>query len=212
MGTLVLHSFLTKYPMKPLVSPFSYLSLALGILASCSRDSDLPQPEAEATYSRTVVYLDAASPSRLDSTFKSPTLKPFARQNATVFTVFLQPLPNREAVSFNLLRANLPASRVGTYTLKTKQDATRDTDFEYRIEKPDTKGYSNWLYSRLVHSPTGSFTITAYDATHHLVSGNFTVDLANVSDPFALNSEFSPRRCNLKLQGSFTNAPVEDIE
>lgn len=197
--------------MKLTTWPLPFLSLTLGLLTGCSRD-DSPAPAAEATYTRSVTYLDTASPSRLDSTFKAPILKTFARQNKNVFTVFLQPLPNRESVSFNLLRGQLPANRLGTYSYKTKQDASAATDFEYRIEKPDKVGSSNWLYSRLLHSPTGSFTITVYDESRHVVSGNFTVDLADVSDPFALDSEFRPRRCNMKLQGTFANAPIEDID
>jgi hypothetical protein len=197
--------------MRTTTALLPYLGLALGLLAGCSRD-EAPAPAAEATYSRTVTYSDTASPSRLDSTFKAPVLKAFAQQNANYFTVFVQRPPNREAISFSFVRAKLPANLVGTYTFKTKQDDAPDVDFAYRIEITDRRGSSNWVYDRLIYSPTGSLIVTAYDAKHRLVSGRFEVNVPNASDPFALYSTDIPRRCNLSLQGTFTNAPVQDIE
>jgi hypothetical protein len=199
--------------MKTTTALFSYLVLALGLLAGCSRDS--PAPAAEATYSRTVTYSDTASPSRLDSTFKSPVLKTFVQQNANYFTVFVQRLPDREAISFSFVRAKLPANLVGTYSFKTKQDAAPDVDFAYRIEMTDQRGpgvFGYHVYDRLIYSPTGSFTVTSYDTKHRLISGRFEVNVLNASDPFALYSTNIPRRCNLSLQGTFTNAPVQDVE
>ncbi|MBJ6143943.1 hypothetical protein [Hymenobacter sp. BT559] len=197
--------------MRTTTALLPYLGLALGLLAGCSRD-EAPAPAPEATYSRTVTYSDTASPSRLDSTFKAPVLKAFAQQNANYFTVFVQRPPNREAISFSFVRAKLPANLVGTYTFKTKQDDGPDVDFAYRIEITDRRGSSNWVYDRLIYSPTGSLIVTAYDAKHRLVSGRFEVNVPNASDPFALYSTDIPRRCNLSLQGTFTNAPVQDIE
>lgn len=196
--------------MKLTTSPLPYLSLTLGLLAGCSRDS--PLPAAEAAYSRSLTYLDTTGPSQLDSTFKSPVLKTFVRQNANYFTVFVQRPPEREAISFSFVRAKLPANLVGTYTFKTKQNDAPEVDVAYRIEIADRRGSSNWVYDRLIYSPTGSFTITAYDAKHRLVSGRFEVNIPNASDPFALYSTYVPRRCNLSLQGTFSNAPVQDIE
>ena len=196
--------------MKLATSPLPYLGLALGLLTGCGRD-EAPAPAAEATYTRSVTYLDTASPSRLDSTFKSPVLKPFAWRRGTNFTIFLEPTTDRETVAFGLVRANLPANLVGTYTLKTKLDATKDADFSYRINTPNSPGYAS-LYDKTIYTPMGSLTITAYDATHQVVSGRFTVELTNVSDPFGPVYQSIKRRCNLALQGTFTNAPIKDIE
>jgi hypothetical protein len=196
--------------MKTTTALFCYSVLALGLLAGCSRDS--PAPAAEGTYSRSVTYLDTTSLSRRDSTFKTPVLKTFARQNANYLTIFLQPTPDREVVTLSVLRAKLPTNLVGTYTFKTKLDNTPDAEFEYRIEIADKRGSSHWVYSWLIHNPIGSFTITGYDAKHQLVSGRFEVNMAGVSDPFALDSEFRPRRCNMAFQGSFANAPIGNIE
>ena len=200
--------------MKPTTWPLPFLILTLGLLTGCSRD-DSPAPAAEATYTRSVAYLDTASPSQLDSTFKSPVLDTFAQQNANYLTVFVQRPPNREAISFSFVRAKLPANLVGTYSFKTKQNTAPDVDFAYRIEMTDQRGpgvFGYNVYDRLIYSPTGSFTITAYDAKHRLVSGLFEVNVPNASDPFALYSTAIPRRCNLSLQGTFTNALVQDVE
>lgn len=197
--------------MKTTTRPLVLLSLTLGLLTSCSRD-DSPAPAAEAMYTRSITYLDTASPSQLDSTFTSSALKPFIQQNATYFTVFVQRLPDRETVSFSFLRAKLPANPVGTYRFKTKLDATPDVDVAYHIEVADRRGSNNWVYDRLIYSPMGSLTITAYDAKHRLVSGRFEVNIPNASDPLALYSVYPMRRCNLSLQGTFTNAPVQDVE
>jgi hypothetical protein len=107
--------------------------------------------------------------------------------------------------------AKLPANLVGTYTLKTKLDATGDTEFKYQIEKPDSRNYSS-VYDRLIYNPQGSFTITAYNATQHLLSGRFTVEVANAADPFAPSDQSIWRRCNLKLEGNFANVPIKDME
>ncbi|TVT41166.1 hypothetical protein FNT36_06815 [Hymenobacter setariae] len=200
--------------MKLTTSPLPYLGLALGLLTGCGRD-ETPAPAAEATYSRTVTYSDTASPSRLDSTFKSPVIKTFVLQNPTYFTVFLQRQPDREAVTFSFLRAKLPANPVGTYSFKTRQDDTPDVSFAYQIEILDYRSSSTWgyhLYDKTIYSPTGSLTITAYDAERRLVSGRFEVTVPNAADPFALYSTSVPRRSNLSLQGTFTNAPVQDRE
>jgi len=200
--------------MKLTTSPLPYLGLALGLLTGCGRD-EAPSPAAEAAYSRTVTYLDSASPSQLDSTLKSPAIKALVLQNATYFTVFLQRQPDREAVIFNFLRAKLPANPVGTYSFKTRQDDTPDVSLTYRIEIPDYRspsagGYH--VYDRTIYSPTGSLIITAYDAERRLVSGRFEVTVPNAADPFALKDDYLPRRSNLTLQGTFTNAPVQDTE
>jgi hypothetical protein len=210
IGTFCLHPLLILPLMKTTTALLPYLGLALGLLAGCSRDS--PVPAAEATYSRTVTYSDTASPSRLDSTFKTPVLKTFVRQNAYYFTVVVQRPPEREAISFSFVRAKLPTNLVGTYAFKTKQDDAPDVDFAYRIEIMDRRGSSNWVYDRLIYSPTGSFTVTSYDTKHRLISGRFEVNVPNASDPFALYSNYPMRRCNLSLQGTFTNAPVQDVE
>ena len=199
--------------MKTTTALLPYLGLVLGLLAGCSRDS--PAPAAEATYSRTVTYLDTAKPSQLDSTFKSPIIKAFVQQNANYFTVFVQRPPEREAISFSFVRAKLPANPIGTYTFKTKQDDTPEVDVAYRIGMADRRGSNNWVYDRLLYNPTGSFTIIGYTSDAHRilsVSGRFEVNIPNASDPFALYSTDVPRRCNMSFKGTFTNAPVQDIE
>jgi hypothetical protein len=200
--------------MKTTTALLPYLGLALGLLTGCSREES-PAPAAEATFSRTVTYLDMASPSRLDSTFKSPVFKSFAQQNATYFTVFLQRQPDHEALTFNFVRAKLPANPIGTYSFKTQQDDTPAVDVAYRIAMAVPTGSGSRIYDRYISSPTGSFTITGYTSDAHRilsVSGRFEVNVPNVSDPFALYSTNMPRRCNLSLQGTFTNAPVQDVE
>lgn len=200
--------------MKTTTARLPYLGLALGLLAGCSRD-EAPAPAAEATYSRTVTYLDTASPSRLDSTFKSPVFKTFAQQNANYFAIFLQRQPDREAITFSFVRAKLPANPIGTYSFKTQQDNTPDVDVAYRIAVPITAGSASRIYNRYISSPTGSFTITGYTNDAHRilsVSGRFEVKIPNASDPFAPYSTNVPRRCDLSFEGTFTNAPVQDVQ
>lgn len=198
--------------LKPITWPLPLLGLTLGLLAGCSR-ADSPAPAAEATYTRSVTYLDTASPSQLDSTLKSSILKPFVQQNADYFTVFVERPLNREIVSFSFVRAKLLANPVGTYRFKTGLDATPEVDFAYRIvhDKSGPGSTSWWVYDRS-NSPTGSLTITAYNAAHRLISGRFEVSISDASDPFALYSTYPNRRCKLSFQGTFTNAPVQDVQ
>jgi hypothetical protein len=198
--------------MKTTTALLPCLGLALGLLAGCSRD-EAPAPAAEATYSRTVTYLDATSPIQVDSTFKTPVLKAFVQQNANDFTVFVERPPNREIIAFSFTRAKLPANPVGTYRFKTVLDGTPDVDFAYRIvyDKRRPGSTSWWVYDKS-SIPTGSFTITAYDAAHRLVSGRFEVNISDASDPFALSNTYPNRRCSMSFEGTFTNAPVQDVQ
>jgi len=198
--------------MKTTTARLPYLGLALGLLAGCSRD-EAPAPAAEATYSRTVTYLDATSPSRFDSIFKSPVLEPFVWQNANDFTVFVTRPPDHETLAFSFARAKLPANPVGTYRFKTVLNATPDVDFAYRIVYDRRRpGSTSWWVYDGSSIPTGSFTITAYDAAHRLVSGRFEVNISDVSDPFALSNTSPNRRCRINFEGTFTNAPVQDVQ
>jgi hypothetical protein len=70
--------------------------MGLGVLftTSCAKKTPEPLPEATATFRRTVVYLDPATPTRRNTTYQTVSLTATSELNSTHLAVTLRSKPN----------------------------------------------------------------------------------------------------------------------
>lgn len=201
------------------LSATCYFFLGLAALATtgCAADRNPePLPAPTARYHRTVAYLDAATPTRADTEYAATKVAVSAEQTAGYLTVQLRLKDLRgEGLSFRVARAQLTAAMVGTYGYKTKLDRTPPTDFTYTVQPPDyVAAGSNtlWAYWDYQYAPTGTFTLTAYDAPRRLLSGRFAATWPNVHDPLAASTVYPPRRGDIILDGTFANVLIQEVQ
>lgn len=201
-----------------MATPFlskSVLALAGGALAlaGCSRDEAIPSPEA--SYSRTVVYLDQAKPARHDTTYQAPALQATAKLDAKSCVVFLQAATGKAGLAFGIPRAQLTPGFVGSYAFRAPINPSQGPNYRYWVNAAnDPSGSNSWVYESWWLTSTGAATgtldITAYDTKRQLLSGRFKLALTGTYDPRASSTEFSTRRCDLTLAGTFANVLVAD--
>jgi hypothetical protein len=203
----MLHAFPWKTTMLLVASALA--------LASCTHDEVEIKPTPEGSYRRAVVYLDQAKPARHDTVYQSPVLQLSAKRGREGYTIYLLTPNTMEEVGLNIPRAQMPANLVGSYPFRAPISRGQAAYYHYLATKTDkpnggvATGYdSSWLPS--TGAVTGAVNITAYDAKQHVLSGQFQLVLTGVYDPRALRTERITRRCDLTLEGTFTNVPVTD--
>lgn len=178
-------------------------------LASCSHDEAEIRPTPEGSYSRAVVYLDQAKPARHDTVYQTSVLQLSARRSRGNYKIFLVNPTSKDEVGFSIPRAQMP---IGRYPFYVPSQGTRYSYLAQKPDKPAPASTDAWAYDSSSLPSTGTVSgaveITAYDDQHHVLSGRFLLALTNVNDPRALKS--ITRRCDLTLEGTFTNVPVTD--
>lgn len=184
-------------------------------LAGCSHDEATPSPEA--SYSRAVTYLDQASPARHDTAYQSPALQIKAELSPKSCAIYLQPATNKESLVLSIPRAQMSAGLIGSYAFRGPVNPSAAPSYGYRVNtSDDPSGSKTWSYENWWLPSTGAVAgavdLTAYDAKRHLLSGHFRLALTGTYDPRASSNEFSTRRCDLTLTGTFANVPVADIK
>lgn len=195
------------------------LALAGLAFAGCSRE-DAPgsiPPSPEASYRRTVAYLDQARPAQHDTTYRSPALQVTSQLSSTECVISLRSASNQERLVFRVPRGQMPADLAGSYRFQAPINPGQAPSYSYGANKPDKPaGGESWVYNSWwlpsTGAVTGAVTLTAYNAKQHVLSGQFQLALTGVYDPRALSTTFASRRCDLTLTGTFTNAPVADTQ
>jgi len=195
------------------------LALAGWACTGCARE-DAPgniPPSPQASYSRAVTYLDQARPARHDTTYRSPALQVSGQLSATDCVILLRPASNQEALVLRIPRAQMPGDLAGSYRFRAPVNPGQVPSYHYQVNMPDKPAGGNaWTYDSWwlpsTGAVTGAVTLTAYDAPHHLLSGQFQLALTGVYDPRARSTESPSRPCDLTLTGTFTNAPVTDTQ
>ncbi|GGG60139.1 hypothetical protein [Hymenobacter glacieicola] len=172
-------------------------------------------PNPEASYRRTVVYLDQARPARHDTTYQSPILQVASRLSPTEFVLLLHSASRQERLVMSVPRAQMPADLVGSYRFQAPVNRGQAPFYAYGVDKSDRPGGGeSWLYDSWwlpsTGAVTGSLTLTAYNTQQHMLSGQFQLALTGVYDPRARSTDSPSRRCDLTLTGTFTNVPVTD--
>jgi hypothetical protein len=205
--------FLIQY-MQLLSTHTALLVLAAGLATGCSdkaTPTPEPTPEPTATVTRNIAYHDTAPPARRDTVFQQTALTPTAELRGGTLFINLRTKPNREGFLFALNRG-IPASLVGTYSYQSRQNGTPPANLNYYAFVPGSNGLQSWSFGSFVNTPTGAIVITAYDVKRQLLSGTFTADISNASDPFEEDDAPIHRRCTIALSGTFTNLTVQPTQ
>ncbi|UOQ73205.1 hypothetical protein [Hymenobacter cellulosilyticus] len=202
--------------MKFTITRSLFLGLTLLLTTGCDKEDDQqvapePLPEPTFVYSRSIVYYDNGQ--RRDTTFQDKKASMVSVQNSKIMRVAAGPLTSTEYVDFTFDRTAVKSGIVGSYTLKTQKEfAKGDADLTYAYRLPENLGGGSVLFNSRGQNITGNFIITAYDAKRQLLSGTYTATLAGNYDPTVEYSSFPKRRCDIIINGSFTNVPLKTEE
>ncbi|MBC5991789.1 hypothetical protein [Pontibacter cellulosilyticus] len=198
--------------MKKLL-PLSFLFLLTLLFTACDSDSDREAeevaPAAVATMRSVIAYAYNEPQSAEFSEYSGMSVISHASLDTErlVASFIIPSHIGRDAIAFSINKPQVAAGYVGTYALKSLPDpATGAVDVRYSYRK-DGNTYSVYLSSS--STMEGHFTITAYDAKHKLISGNYEMKMRRAFDPKA--SEVSlenTRRCDITIQGTFTNVKI----
>lgn len=210
-GTTSEHGLLTTSPFFAVKHPFTLallLSLPLLLNTGCSKEENPlpePTPQATATYRRTFFY--PANSAVLDTVYAALLLRAVAGQDANELNISIGTTKPDENVNFRIERSRIKPGTAGTYSLKTAQSPGQgDASVTYYCQS----GSGGYLYFSTANRLTGSLTVTGYDAARKLLSGRYTVELPDASDPTAAPTTFPKQRCNITLTGTFDNVLVTE--
>jgi hypothetical protein len=114
----------------------------------------------------------------------------------------------QDAITFTLPVARLTADLVGSYALQSQPTpAAGIAQVAYTLTLTGSAtSLSGRLYLSNANRLEGQVVLTAYDPHRRLLSGTYTVKLNDIDDPY---SSTPSQRCNLTLQGSFANLPLQ---
>jgi hypothetical protein len=201
-----------------LVLPFALVVLGLST-TSCEKKQDptpaptppvvpvtpiQPDPAAESSMDRSVIYLNSLKPNMLRNYTPSQIASAAAIKNSEFkFSTYAD---RTQSTSNDFLVMTIAASQlkpdlVGEYSLRSLPDPTQGVVYtSYSIT-----GSSTFIYSQSDNRMQGTFRITAYDASRKLISGNYEVLVTSVTDPYDNYRSI----CDVKLAGTFQNIKVQ---
>jgi hypothetical protein len=176
--------------------------LALALVAACSsRQTDpapAPDPTPSCSYSSQFTNFDPIHPDRT-ATYTTAQLSADATATTTSLQVHVGVAG--EDLYLDVPLAALTTHWVGTYALRCPQRPADPVAVTYRYYPTSRSAVTYEFATIYMRQPlTGSLTITAYDASRHLLSGRFAVNAWQQLDPqqvsvyvsdFALTGEFS---------------------
>jgi hypothetical protein len=97
---------------------------------------------------------------------------------------------------------------VGTYGLQSFSDPQAGEAKVSFIHYTSDSGGN--IFDSQFNTLTGSYQITAYDASHQLISGRYDLVIKEASDPYAPAEErFNPKKIDITISGTFKNVPVK---
>ena len=195
------------------------LAVLFAVLAftfSACDDQNSPDPAApaqEQTLNRSFTYPDEA---RLEAAYQADTIKVQVSHTEKEFHFYtgVKPVagksaPGNDHVNFVVAAGELKQGFVGNYSLKSfTAPQAGEANVSYVHYTSESGGN---IFDSQFNTLTGSFEITAYDARHKLISGHYTLDIREASDPYAPAEErANPKNIHIVLNGTFKNVPVKD--
>ncbi|WP_299708649.1 hypothetical protein [uncultured Pontibacter sp.] len=196
--------------MKKIISFVWFCSLAISF-ASCDQKEEETAsilPNVEATMERTFDYLGSEETDRMVYTLSLSEMQ-LLSDDDRLEVMFAPTKPVRkDAIVFNIRKTDLKNGYVGTYSLKSlstnKSGKAELTYYHYH-----NKTSSNALFS-VGNQMEGNFEIKTYNASTGLASGSYVVNIKNVTDPTAYETNPStPRKCDIILRGEFNNLKLK---
>ncbi|RTQ48492.1 hypothetical protein EJV47_16100 [Hymenobacter gummosus] len=185
-------------------------------LASCDSKSksEDPQPEAPAVARNQMdrMFYYPVSLTSAGISYAPADVKATGRLTTDQLLLSFGPEAGQDAVDFVLPVARLTAGLTGTYALQSlPTPATGVVQVAYTFTTSRTgSGTSGRLFLSNANYMDGQVVITAYDQRRRLLSGNYTVRMNDISDPYSTAMSSPPAaRCNLTLNGSFENLPLQ---
>jgi len=189
--------------------------LAALVVAGCATRDPEPLLAPTAGFHRTIAYLDAGTPARVNTVYAPAEVVASAEQTAGYLIVRVGVRDRRgEGIAFRVARAELMPATVGAYGYKTELDRTPPAEITYTVQPPNfvATGSSSWgSYPDWASKPAGTFALTAYDAKRRVLSGRFTVSWSNEQDPLNPVGVYPPRRGDLTLEGTFDNLVIPGV-
>lgn len=195
---------------------------AVTLLTACSKKEADPQPASPqapvqaATINMAFDYYAVGNSPASTESLSLLATKPVYKMYSDRLEVNMQAVNSAGFVQDRIL-LTIPLSRqkaglVGTYTLASQPDASLgEMLVNYTRPSNSSSAYDN-VYSSNSARVEGSFTLAAYDASRHIISGSYTVKFLNVKGPFSFvdySSTGDPRRNgDLRLNGSFQELPL----
>jgi hypothetical protein len=196
--------------MKKIISFVCFCSLAILFVSCDQKEKETASilPNVEATMERTFDYLESEENDRVVYTLSLSEMQ-LLSDDDRLEVMFAPTRPaKKDAMVFNIKKADLKNGYVGLYNIKSltnnKSGQAELTYYHYH-----NKTSSNALFS-VGNQMEGSFEIKAYNASTGLASGSFVVNIKNVTDPTAYETNpLIPRKCDITLKGEFNNLKLK---
>ena len=184
-------------------------------LTSCHSHPDdpapTPAPVAEVTMVRRLEYAQAPSHNS-GLTYSQKTLSSTATLGPDNLQLAFLTTEGIDNLSFTISRAKLTAAITGTYQLQgLGNPAANKAVARYTYTRVNVPGSINaTIYDSGTNEVRGTLTLTTYDATRHLLSGQYELRIANLDDPTdGSTGVANKQKCTLTVTGTFTNLSVQ---
>jgi hypothetical protein len=196
--------------MKKIISFVWLCSLAI-VFASCDQkeeESASILPSVEATMERTFDYLESKEEDRVVYTLNLSEMQ-LLSDDGKLEVMFAPTRPaKKDALVFNIKKTDLKNGYVGVYKIKSLSN-NKSGQAELTYYHYHNKTSSNALFS-VGNKMEGNFEIKTYNASTGLASGSYEVNIKNVTDPTAYETNpLTPRKCDIMLRGEFNNLKLQ---
>lgn len=177
-------------------------------LSACSTASD-PQPELtpSAHYEMNRVLYYPANATSAGVSYAPAEVKA-AGQLATELRLSFGADRGEDDITFTLPATQLTPNVVGSYSLQSRTApgaGSTHVAYTFTVNR-SAGGTSGRLYLSTANRVEGQLVLTNYDGRRRLLSGTYTLRLPDIADPY---STVASEKCNLTLQGSFENLPLQ---
>ncbi len=193
----------------------SYFLLILTLVVSGCDDKDKNEATVAPAAELTLNHLFTYEKTTLNTKIHTPAgLKAEALKSETEFYFYTgnqnqagQPATGDDHISFKIPVANLKPGYVGNYALKSLPEPANGQASVYYVHYARASGGS--IFDSSWNSLEGFYEIKAYDAQRQLISGQYTLVLKQVGDPYTADLGFPDRKkVDITVSGTFKNVKV----
>ncbi|WP_026464361.1 hypothetical protein [Adhaeribacter aquaticus] len=193
----------------------SYFLLSLTLVVSACGDKNDQEatvtPAAELSLNHFFAYHDGNPKTKTQAPSE---LKAEALKSETEFYFYSgnQNQIGRDAtgddhISFKIPVANLKSDYIGKYNLKSLPEPANGQASVYYVHYANASGGS--MFDSRWNTLEGLYEIKSYDAKHQLVSGEYTLTMKQVGDPYTADQGFPDRKkVDITVSGTFKNVRV----
>jgi hypothetical protein len=195
--------------MKKIISFVWFCTIATSLVSCDQKEEEASTilPNVEATLERTFDYTETKETDRAVYTLSLSDMQ-LLSDDGKLEVMFAPINPARkDALVVNINKKELKNGYVGAYKIKSLSYKAGQAELTYYHYHNKTS--SNALFS-VGNDMQGSFEIKTYNATTGLASGTYEVNIKNVTDPTAYETNpLTPRKCDIMLRGEFNNLKLQ---